>query len=127
MISSFLLIGQSNMAGRGYINEVPAIVNEGILMLRNGRWQMMAEPIHFDRPGAGIGMAISFAAGFRADHPEVQVGLIPCADGGTSLDDWAVGGLLFEHAMAQAKLAQRSSIIKGILWHQSMPYQRCPA
>jgi hypothetical protein len=44
--------------------------------------------------------------------------LIPCADGGTSLDDWAVEGTLFENAISQAKLAQRTSHLAGILWHQ---------
>jgi hypothetical protein len=118
MTASFLLIGQSNMAGRGYSNEVPLIINEGIHMLRNGRWQLMAEPIHHDRPGAGIGLAASFAAAWRLQNPTYPIGLIPCADGGTSLDDWAVGGALFDHAVAQAKLAQRNSRLTGILWHQ---------
>ena len=47
-MKSVLLIGQSNMAGRGYLHEVTPIYNENIFMLRNGRWQMMTEPIHFD-------------------------------------------------------------------------------
>jgi len=118
MIASFLLIGQSNMAGRGYSHEVPSIVNEGIKVLRNGRWQMMAEPIHNDRSSAGIGLAGSFGAAWRMHHPDAEIGFIPCADGGTSLDDWAVGGALFDHALAQARLAQRSSTLAGILWHQ---------
>jgi hypothetical protein len=42
VIHSFLLIGQSNMAGRGIIGEVPAIDHRGLMfMLRNGRWQPM--------------------------------------------------------------------------------------
>lgn len=41
-MKSVLMIGQSNMAGRGFLNEVPMICNERIQMLRNGRWQMMA-------------------------------------------------------------------------------------
>lgn len=106
------------MAGRGYRNEAPPIINEGIHMLRNGRWQMMAEPIHNDRPNAGIGLASSFAAAWRLRYQVHEIGLIPCADGGTSLDDWAVGGLLFDNAVAQARLAQRSSRLTGILWHQ---------
>ena len=40
-MKSVLMIGQSNMAGRGFINEVPMICNERIQMLRNGKWQMM--------------------------------------------------------------------------------------
>ncbi|MDN3693232.1 sialate O-acetylesterase [Chryseobacterium tructae] len=78
----------------------------------------MSEPINFDRPSAGVGLAASFAASWRLDNPEEEIGLIPCADGGTSLDDWAVGGALFENAVSQAKLAQRTSQLSGILWHQ---------
>ncbi len=118
MIQSFLLIGQSNMAGRGFRKDVPIIFNEGIKMLRNGRWQIMSEPIHFDRPTAGVGLASSFAAAWRLKNETAEIGLIPCADGGTSLEDWSVGGALFDNAVAQAKLAQRSSQLAGILWHQ---------
>lgn len=118
MIHSFLMIGQSNMAGRGYGKEVPSIYDEHIKMQRNGLWQIMSEPINFDRPSAGVGLAASFAASWRLDHQHEEIGLIPCADGGTSLDDWAVGGALFENAVSQARLAQRTSQIAGILWHQ---------
>lgn len=55
-MKSILMIGQSNMAGRGFINEVPMICNERILMLRNAGWQMMAEPINYDRPNAESGL-----------------------------------------------------------------------
>ena len=41
MIHSFLMIGQSNMAGRGFASEVEPIQNEHIKVLRNGRWQGM--------------------------------------------------------------------------------------
>lgn len=58
-MKSFLLIGQSNMAGRGFKHEVPPIYNERIMMLRKGRWKMMTEPIHFDRPVAGWSMISS--------------------------------------------------------------------
>ncbi len=118
MIHSFLMIGQSNMAGRGYAKEVPLIFDEHIKMLRNGLWQIMSEPINFDRPSSGVGLASSFAASWRLDHEQDEIGLIPCADGGTSLDDWAVGSALFENAVSQARLAHRTSEIKGILWHQ---------
>lgn len=118
MIHSFLMIGQSNMAGRGFKKDVPLIFNEGIKMLRNGRWQIMSEPVNYDRPTAGIGLASSFAAAWRLINETEEIGLIPCADGGTSLEDWAVGGVLFDHAVAEAKLAQRTSKLAGILWHQ---------
>jgi hypothetical protein len=118
MINSFLMVGQSNMAGRGYLNDVQQIYDEKIKVLVNGRWQTMTEPINFDRPTSGIGLAASFAGAWRLKNDQEEIGLIPCADGGTSLDDWAVGGALFESAVLQAKLALKTSKLTGILWHQ---------
>lgn len=117
MIHSFLLIGQSNMAGRGKKGEVEPIVNENILALRNGIFRPMYVPVNPDRPHSGICLAESFADRYARDHG-VQVGLIPCADGGTCLDQWQVGGLLFDHACYMAELASRTSTIVGVLWHQ---------
>ncbi|MCZ0675171.1 sialate O-acetylesterase [Mediterraneibacter gnavus] len=117
-MKSILMIGQSNMAGRGFINEVPMICNERILMLRNAGWQMMAEPINYDRPNAGIGLAGSFAAMWCMEHEGEQIGMIPCAEGGSSLDDWAVDKNLFKNAVIQAGFAMQDSELIGILWHQ---------
>lgn len=118
MVHSFLMVGQSNMAGRGFLKDVNIIYDEHIKMLRNGRWQTMVEPINYDRPNAGIGLAASFAAAWRLKNESEDIGLIPCADGGTSLDDWAIDGILFQHAISQAKFAQKTSELTGILWHQ---------
>ncbi len=117
-MKSILLLGQSNMAGRGFLHEVAPIYNENILMLRNGRWQMMAEPIHFDRAVAGVGPAASFAEAWCNANPEEQLGLIPCAEGGSSLDEWSVDSALFRHAISEAKFALENSELIAILWHQ---------
>ncbi len=117
MIHSFLLIGQSNMAGRGFFNETQPIQSSRIFVLRNGRWQPMFSPVNPDRPFSGVNLAESFAQKYAETH-NVKVGLIPCADGGTSLNQWQPGGLLFDNAVYQAKLAQRTSTIAGVLWHQ---------
>lgn len=118
MVHSFILIGQSNMAGRGFTNDVAPILDKRIKMLRNGRWKTMTEPINYDRFFSGIGPAASFAQAWTDTHPDEEIGLIPCADGGTKMDDWAPGGQLFDHAVMQTRLAQRISTIDGILWHQ---------
>ena len=114
---SFLLIGQSNMAGRGYLEEAHEIDSHRIYTLRNGRWQTMFRPINPDRSFSGVSLAESFAEAYAQKH-DVDVGLICCADGGTSLDQWKVGDVLLDHAICQAKLAMRSSQIVGVLWHQ---------
>jgi len=117
VIHSFLLIGQSNMAGRGFVDEVEPIHNEHIKVLRNGRWQQMYVPVNCDRSFSGVSLAESFADAYQKEHG-VDVGLIPCADGGTSLEQWKEGGLLYDHAVLQARLAERTSTIAGVLWHQ---------
>lgn len=118
MIKSFLMLGQSNMAGRGFIHEVPPIYNERIQMLRNGRWQMMTEPINYDRPVSGVSLAGSFADAWCRQNQADSIGLIPCAEGGSTLDEWAVDQALFRHAITEAKFAMQNSELTGILWHQ---------
>lgn len=119
MIHSILIIGQSNMAGRGILSEAPPINNMGgrIKVLRNGRWQNRFRPVNPDRAFSGYCLAESFAEAYAADH-DAEVGLIPAADGGTSLNQWAEGGLLFDHAVMMAKLAMRTSDLAAIIWHQ---------
>lgn len=117
MIHSILIIGQSNMGGRGFVNEVEPIKNDNLLVLRNGRWRPMYVPVNPDRVTSGINLSESFADLYAKDKG-VDVGIIPCADGGTSLDQWVVGGLLFDHACYMAELAKRTSTIAAVLWHQ---------
>ena len=117
MIHSILIIGQSNMAGRGFFEDVEPIDNAGISVLRNGRWIPMYGPVNPDRKTARVNLAESFAKRYH-DEKGVEVGIIPCADGGTCLDQWAVGGLLFDHACYMAELASRTSTIAAVLWHQ---------
>ena len=117
-MQSILLIGQSNMAGRGFLHQVTPICDERIWMLRNGRWQMMAEPIHFDRSVAGVGPSASFAQAWCAAHAGEQIGLIPCAEGGSSIDAWSPDGILFRHAVSEARYAMEQSTLIAALWHQ---------
>lgn len=117
MIHSFLLIGQSNMAGRGHLHEAIEVDTSHIKVLKNGRWQKMFRPINPDRSFSGSNLGERFAERY-AEKYGVDVGLICCADGGTCLEQWKVGSLLLDHAIYQSKLASRTSTIAGVLWHQ---------
>ena len=120
MMHSFLLIGQSNAAGRGFLTEAePLNTYKGQLkMLRNGLWTKMVRPVNPDRGFSGICFAESFAAAYAENHPDVKVGIIPCADGGTKIEQWQPGEILFDNAVNCARLAMRTSSLRGILWHQ---------
>ena len=118
MIHSILMIGQSNMGGRGKPEDVEPIKNSNLKVMRNGRWQGMYVPVNPDRWFSGVNLAESFADEYSKAHPDVEVGLIPCADGGTMMDQWMPGTLLYDHAVYMARLAQRTSTIAAVIWHQ---------
>jgi len=114
---SVLIIGQSNMAGRGFFDEAVPVDGSRIKVMRNGRWWEFFRPVNPDRPFSGVCLAESFAEKYASEF-SVDVGIIPCADGGTSLEQWKEGGLLFDNAVNCAKLAKRTSHIVAVLWHQ---------
>ena len=123
LVDSILMLGQSNMAGRGDLGAVKPIRNPLCHMLRMGRWQPMCEPVNPDRGifegrfRSGVSLAASFAEAYAKTYQR-PVGLIPCADGGTCLSQWMPGQLLYDHAVAMTKLAMRTSQLKAIIWHQ---------
>lgn len=79
---------------------------------------MMTEPINYDRPVSGISLAASFSGAWCRKNQDDIIGLIPCAEGGSSIDEWAVDKVLFRHAINEAKFAMQSSELVGVLWHQ---------
>ena len=115
----YLLIGQSNMAGRGPLKSKPLPVHPRVLMLnKQNEWVPASEPLHFDKSIAAAGLGASFAQTIADRNPEATIGLIPCAVGGTPLSRWQKGGDLYQAAVKRLKIAQQSGTLKGILWHQ---------
>ena len=115
----FLLIGQSNMAGRGYPEAQDKTTDPGIFMMnKEMQWTLAKDPIHFDKSVAGVGPGHQFARTLKKDEPNANIGLIPAAMGGSSLNQWKPGGELYKNAVARAKEAMKHGKLKGILWHQ---------
>jgi len=122
----FLLAGQSNMAGRGIIEESDRIPHPRVLALdKDGKWVPAVAPIHFDKTVAGVGLATSFAEAIVERHPNVTIGLIPAACGGSPISSWEPGGYHsqtkshpWDDAIARARVAMKDGVLKGILWHQ---------
>lgn len=122
----FLLAGQSNMAGRGKVEAQDTVPTPGVLMFDRARtWVPAIDPMHFDKPVAGVGLGRSFAARVLAATPGVTIGLVPTAVGGTRIDLWQPGAYdeetkthPWDDAIARASVALRAGTLKAILWHQ---------
>lgn len=115
----YLLIGQSNMAGRGVVEEQDKQPHPRVLMFtKSETWAPAVDPLHFDKPIAGVGLGSSFGRAMADADPSITVGLIPCAVGGTPLARWQKDGDLYKQAVARAKQAMADGTLGGILWHQ---------
>lgn len=150
-----LLAGQSNMAGRGYAGPDDLTVIPRLLMMRpDFQWQPAVEPITKDRPFVGtfnpkgekilggdpfetvlpegdqkvvgVGLGRTFGRLLAEADPDCEVGLLPCAVGGTSISAWLPGGVddhdpsnhPYDNAIRLAREAQKTGRIVAILWHQ---------
>lgn len=123
----YLLVGQSNMAGRGKVNDADKTPHPRVLMFNeSNEWVPAVDPIHFDKPKVvGTGLGKTFGTLIAESNPDITVGLIPCAVGGSSIDVWVPGAHdkatnthPWDDCMARAKVALKDGTLKGILWHQ---------
>jgi hypothetical protein len=115
----FLLIGQSNMAGRGPVEAQDKEIIPRVFMLnKEMAWVPAVDPLHFDKPDvAGVGLGRTFAKTLIWAKPSASIGLIPAAFGGTSLDEWKPGEKLYAEAVRRTLEAMKSGKLRGILWH----------
>ena len=116
----YLLLGQSNMAGRGELEAADLLPHPRVWAFTlDKQWEPAVEPITKDRSYAlGVGPGVAFGKLMAEQNPGVHIGLIPCAVGGTPLHRWSRGGDLYSNAVVRAKEAVRHGTLKGVLWHQ---------
>ncbi len=121
----YLLIGQSNMAGRADITDAEAAPLDGVVLYdAAGTWIPADNPLNrystvrknLDMQRLGPGY--SFARDIRPLHEGNPFGLVVNAKGGTSIRKWLRGEHLYDEAMTRVKRALEGSRIKGVLWHQ---------
>lgn len=122
----FLLAGQSNMAGRGQVTDQDRVGNPRVLTwTQEGAWRPATDPIHWDKSAAGVGLGRSFGLERVRVQPEIVVGLIPAACGGSPIRSWVPGGYHgqtkshpYDDAIQRARMAMEQGNLKAILWHQ---------
>jgi sialate O-acetylesterase len=131
-IDIYLLLGQSNMKGRGVI-PAESTPDDRILNMNmaDDQWYVAAHPLHAAgvpdlidaSDNAGVGPGLDFARALRAAEPGVMIGLVPCALGGSAINLWQPGRDLYQEAIRRATLALANvppgtARLAGVLWLQ---------
>lgn len=121
----YLLIGQSNMAGRAPVDEEHADPIEGCYLFNaEGKWEPAENPLNrhstirkrldMQRLSPGYG----FAKAMRERQNAFSIGLVVNAKGGTKIEEWEKGTHFYDEALERVGEARKSGTLKGILWHQ---------
>lgn len=129
----YLLIGQSNMAGRAPVGEEHAGTLEGCYLFNvEGKWELAENPLNrhstirkqldMQRLNPGYG----FAKAMRKDDDTVSIGLVVNAKGGSKIEEWVKGSFFYSEALRRVGQARTSGTLKGILWHQGEGNSREP-
>ena len=121
-------MGQSNMAGRGYLTAENKTIGDPRVQVFTEllTWKEAHNPLHFDKPTAvGVGPGLSFGIAMADANSWAQIGLVPTAVGGTSINSWTPGGndkstgkFPYDDAVKRIKEAMKYGVVKGIIWHQ---------
>ncbi len=148
----WVLAGQSNMEGVGNLVDVQAPVEAIHSFNMADAWGVARDPLHrlrssadavhwaknekgdperwtveredeeiYNRRKKGAGLALPFALELYR-RTGVPIGLIPCAHGGTSMDQWSPaekakgGGSLYGATIR--RIAAVGGKVKGVLWYQ---------
>lgn len=122
----YLLMGQSNMAGRGEVEAIDTLSHPRVLMLDKAEnWVLAKDPMHFDKPAAGTGLGLTFGKIMANENTNIKIGLIPTAVGGSSINAWYADSIHrqtntypYDDMIRRAKKAMESGTLKGIIWHQ---------
>jgi hypothetical protein len=130
----YLLIGQSNMAGRAPFTKAEAApIPRCSLLNKEGKWEPARNPLNrYSTIRKGLGMqkmnpGYRFAQTMLKKQPGVSIGLVVNAKGGTSINQWVKGSRFYKDALARTKIAQKAGVLKGILWHQGESDSKNPA
>lgn len=128
----YLLIGQSNMAGRAPILELDNDVVDGAFLFTGSGWEPLRNPVNrystviAGDPAARLGPGYTFARKL-SEMTGRRIGIVSNARGGTRIIQWQKGYAgeadfdLYEEAVARARAALAmtpGARLAGIIWHQ---------
>ena len=121
---AFVFAGQSNMVGRATFDNGTTHPANVYQYDQAGNLVAPTNPLdHVDPQSGDMGIDITFTQQYMLANPNVDMILIPVAEGGTgfSTNDWNVGDATYENAVSQIQGAFTDIAglqMKGFLWHQ---------
>lgn len=122
----FFMAGQSNMAGRAFVEPSDTLLDKRILTIdKDFNWVYAKEPLHFYEPSlSGLDCGVAFAQTLLESLPQgASVAMIPCAVGGSSIEQWLNNETfrqvaLLDNFKHNVDITKDYGQIKGVLWHQ---------
>lgn len=130
-LSLFILAGQSNIAGRGPVPAWARTTSSRVFVFGNDyHWRIAIEPIDDATDqvdmvsldlAAGFSPGLAFATSLFGEHPELTIGLIPCARGGSSIYAWRRSlsdNTLYGSCLKRVRAASTMGEVRGILFFQ---------
>jgi hypothetical protein len=130
----YLLIGQSNMAGRAPFTEKEAAPIKGCFLL-NGedKWEPAKNPLNAHSTiRKGLNMqkmnpGYGFSLRMLENQKGVTLGLVVNAKGGSKIEEWGKDTRFYKEAVRRTEAAlQEGGTLKGILWHQGESNEKNP-
>ncbi len=113
------------MAGRApYAGKEQEPIPRCLLLNDKNRWEPAKNPLNrYSTIRKGLGMqkmnpGYGFAITMLQAEKGITLGLVVNAKGGTSITRWQKGGTFFNDAVKRARIAKKTGVLKGILWHQ---------
>jgi Carbohydrate esterase, sialic acid-specific acetylesterase len=127
----FILVGQSNMEGRGSVSDLPSFPNAARVFAYTSNAQWIS-PANEPLPGsnslaipqvesvapAKAGPGLAFGDRLAELRPYVEIGLVQCAKGGYGIEYWAKDyrvTTLYGSCIKRAVEAAQSGTVRGIL------------
>ncbi|NJK94799.1 MAG: sialate O-acetylesterase [Bacteroidales bacterium] len=123
----FLLIGQSNMAGRAEIQNQDCDTLENVFLfigINEQAWEKASNPLNKyssvrkELSMQKLGPGYTFAKKISQKMQGKRIGLIVNARGGTSIDEWLPGKELYKEAISRTNMALKNGSLKGVIWLQ---------
>lgn len=123
----YLVIGQSNMAGRAVIEEEHKEEVSGSYLFAghdDAPWVKATNPlnrhstIRKEMRMQRLSPSYSFAKTMADAKTDQEFGLVVNAKGGTKIVQWLPGTKFYEDAVTRTKEALKYGKLKGVIWHQ---------